>query len=69
MPGQHSKEESLPLTFPQMAQEPGLKIGQPIRYGEGVRVERREPRGERGGEGIGKTGAVLTNNRSGNNEG
>jgi hypothetical protein len=27
----------LPLTFSQMAQKPGLKLGQPIRYGEGAR--------------------------------
>jgi hypothetical protein len=33
------------------------------------RVESRESREERGGEGIGKTGAVLTNNRSGSDEG
>jgi len=70
-----------------MAQEPGLKLRQPIRYGDGAREERderretrderretrderreerderRETRGERSGEGIGKTGVVLTNNK------
>jgi hypothetical protein len=65
-----------------MAQKPGLKLRQPIRYGDGARERReergerrgergesREGRGERGGVGIGKTAVVLTNNRSGSDEG